>query len=163
MSNSINFTYTAADLEQAFSLHYLKKHPIRSKLFILSGVVVILLALILIATNNQEFAKAKWVLLILGIFNIGLYFFMKKKMVNLALKNPSIKDINSLSFDNVKVRFQGAKGYFEKNWNEFTDLIEDEHSVLLYLTTNNFFIIPKRILAENDKALLLSIVKQTNK
>lgn len=145
---TFDLTYTKEDVEKAFNLHYNKQFPFRSKLLLILGVILLLTAFVFVFINQDIFPSMKWVFALMGIFYIGFYFYRKRTMVNLAMKNPTIKDMRKVELKESHIRFSGEKGYSEQEWSNFIEIHADEFSTLLYLSKHNFFILPSRCFDE---------------
>lgn len=143
--------YTAEDIGQAFDLHYANKFPIRSRLILLFGVLLLLIFFILFfiptSPNNipGNVPKYQWLFLALGVFYILFYFYRKKSIVKLALRNPTLKDMETIELHEHFIRLKGKNGESNVPYVDFKEVGEDDNSLLLYFTKNNFLIIPKRI------------------
>jgi uncharacterized protein YneF (UPF0154 family) len=160
--NTITFNYTRDDVLKAFELHFAKKFPLRSRLMLILGAAVLIGSLVQFIVPFIAYPNMKWILLLMGVFYIGFYFYRKRIMVNLAMKNPTIADMGSMEFSLDKIRFSGEKGASEQVWSNFIDLIEDENSLLLYISKQNFFILPKRCFSDEDLNLIRSSMQKDN-
>jgi len=156
---AILIDYTKADLAAAFNLHYAKKFPIRSKLLLFLGLFLFVLGAVLFFIPIDRLGNMKWIFFLVGLFYIGFYFYRKNSLINMALKNPTIKDMEKLAFTEKNIRFEGKKGFFEQDWDKFEEIHQDEDSTLLYSSKHNFFIIPSRILNDDEKNKLNNILK----
>ena len=83
-------------------------------------------------------------------------------MVNLAMKNPTIKDMSSMTIQDDSIKFAGEKGESEIPWAAFKDILEDDYSVLLYLSKQNFFILPKRHFNQEQLTIIRSALQGSN-
>ena len=161
--NSFQIKYTNADLEAAFNLHYAKKFPIRSKLLLFLGLFLFVIGAAMFFFPIERLGNMKWLFFLVGLFYIGFYFYRKRSLIKMAMKNPTIKDMEKISFSDKIIRFEGQKGFFEQEWTKFDEMHQDEDSILLYMTKHNFFIIPKRVLNQEQKASLAKlVVNQSN-
>ncbi|MCB9226657.1 MAG: YcxB family protein [Chitinophagales bacterium] len=157
-----NFSYTHADIEQAFNLHYAKKYPIRSKLLLILGVLLLVLFLVFFVAKSMSstLPQLKWLLLVMGLFYIGFYFFRKKSIVKRAMLNPTINQMESISINKEVLKLKGKNGEGDIAFSTITETEEDENSFLLYFTTSNFLIIPKRLLNAQELNELKSYLKK---
>lgn len=160
--NAISFNYSQEDVKRAFDLHFLRKFPIRSRLMLILGVLVLGASLVLFVVPMESYPNMKWVFLLMGVFYIGFYFYRKRVMVNLAMKNPTIKDMNSMTLSEATIKFAGEKGESDIPWSAFKDSLEDEYSFLLYLSKQNFFILPKKHFTEDQLSLIRSALQTSN-
>ena len=160
--NSIPVAYTKADVFKAFDLHFAKKFPIRSRLMLILGVPILAASLVLFLVSLEAYPKLKWIFLLMGIFYIGFYFYRKRVMVNLAMKNPTIAKMGAMKIAKNHIRFSGDKGYNDQPWSSFIDCIEDNDSMLLYLSKQNFFILPKRCFSPEDLASVRASITRPN-
>lgn len=158
--NTFNITYTKADLEAAFNLHYAKKFPFRSKVLLILGVILFAIGLLLFFVDIPKFTNMKWLFFFMGLFYLAFYFYRKYSLIKLAMKNPTIKDMKKIGFDDTIIRFEGDEGYFEQELLKFNEVFHDNDSVLLYMSKHNFFIIPKRIINSEQQASLLKNLSQ---
>ncbi|MCB0510300.1 MAG: YcxB family protein [Chitinophagales bacterium] len=153
-------TYQAEDLEQAFDLHYAKKFPIRSRLVLFLGLILLLAALVLLFIPSPAFPKLKWLLLLVGFFYMGFYWYRKRSLVSLALKNPTIAKMQALQFDSQSLFLIGDTGQIELRWQDFEEAIVNDKTALLYLSAHNFFILPKRFFTSEQWSELLEILNK---
>lgn len=160
--NPTTFNYTKEDVMKAFELHFAKKFPLRSRLMLILGVLVLLASLVFFFVSVPAYPNMKWIFLFMGIFYIGFYFYRKRVMVNMAMKNPTISDMGSMQITNQHITFSGDKGSSEQAWSNFTDILEDDSSVLLYLSKQNFFILPKRCFSEDELNIIRSAISSSN-
>ena len=160
--NSITFNYSQEDVKKAFELHFLKKFPIRSRLMLIMGMVVLGVSLVLFVFPVEAYPNMQWLFLLMGIFYIGFYFYRKRVMVNLAMKNPTIKDMSSMTIQDDSIKFAGEKGGSEIPWAAFKDTLEDDYSVLLYLSKQNFFILPKKYFNQEQLTIIRSALQVSN-
>lgn len=77
----------------------------------------------------------------------------------MAMKNPTIADMASMTISTNQIKFAGEKGFSEQPWTNFKETIEDDDSLLLYLSKQNFFIIPKRYFSKEDVDLIRTSIK----
>jgi hypothetical protein len=120
---------------------------------------LLLTALVFVFVQQGTFPAMKWVFALMGIFYIGFYFYRKRTMVNLALKNPTIKDIRKVELKEAHIRFSGEKGYSEQEWSNFKEIHSDQFSTLLYFSKHNFFILPARCLNETITEFIQEKIK----
>lgn len=160
--NSIEFNYTQEDVKNAFELHFLKKFPIRSRLMLIMGVVVLAASMVLVVFPVKAYPNMQWLFLLMGVFYIGFYFYRKRVIVNLAMKNPTIKDMNNMTLQRGSIKFAGEKGESEIPWSAFKETLEDDHSVLLYLSKQNFFILPKKYFKREQLDMIYSSLQASN-
>jgi hypothetical protein len=140
----IDLNYTVGDIEKAFDLHYAKQFPLRSRLLLILGVVLLFTSFVFFFIKQGVLPSMKWIFALMGVFYIGFYFYRKRSLVNLAMKNPTIRDMRKIELKDKYIRFSGEKGYSEQEWPNFKEIHEDNQSILLYLSKHNFFILPKR-------------------
>lgn len=157
--NTFDLNYTQQDIEKAFDLHYNKQFPLRSKLLLILGVVLLLTALFFVFIPEGVFPSMKWIFALMGIFYIGFYFYRKRTMVKLAMNNPTIRDMRRIEFHDTHIHFSGEKGYSKQEWSNFIEVHSDEASTLLYLSKHNFFILPNRCLDAIAKEVIQNKVK----
>jgi cation transport ATPase len=156
---TLDLSYTKEDIEKAFDLHYNKQFPFRSKLLLILGVILLLTAFVFVFVHVGAFPSMKWIFALMGIFYIGFYFYRKRTMVNLAMKNPTIRDMCKIELTEAHIRFSGEKGYSVQEWDKFNEIHSDEFSTLLYLSKHNFFILPSRCLEAMDKSFIEGRIK----
>lgn len=156
----IPISYRAEDIEQAFDLHYAKKFPIRSRLVLFLGLTLLLAALVLLFIPNPAFPKLKWLLLLVGFFYVGFYWYRKRTMVKMALNNPTISKMKALRFDKNSLFLVGDTGQIEMKWHDFTEAIVNDNTGLLYLSAHNFFILPKRFFSTEQWSELLQVLNK---
>lgn len=154
--------YTKEDIQKAFDLHYSKQFPIRSKMLLLLGLILLVTAIFFFFSPPAKFPALKWLFTLMGFFYIGFYFYRKRTMVNLAMKNPTIKDMRKIKLTEEHIRFEGEKGYSEQLWGNFKEFYHNEDALLIYLSKHNFFILPKRSLSEKSLHFALEKLKANN-
>lgn len=156
----IPISYTAEDIENAFDLHYAKKFPIRSRLVLFLGIILLLAALVLLFVPNPAFPKLKWLLLFVGFFYVGFYWYRKRTMVKMAMNNPTIARMKALNFNHNNLFLIGDAGQSEWQWNDFVEAIVNENVALLYLSPHNFFILPKRFFTNEQWTELMQVLNK---
>lgn len=158
--NTFDIKYTHSDLESAFNLHYAKKFPIRSKLLLILGVVLFIAGLGLFFVEMPKLGSLKWLFFFMGLFYVGFYFYRKGSLIKMAMKNPTIKDMKKVAFNDQTIRFEGDGGFFEQEWSKFNEAFEDDKSILMYMSKHNFFIIPKRLMNKEQQASFKKYISQ---
>lgn len=157
-----SFSYTNTDIEQAFNLHYAKKYPIRSKLLLIIGVLllIVFLMLFLIKSLSTALPQFKWLFLLMGLFYIAFYFYRKKSIVKRAMLNPTISQMESITVKKDGIQLKGKNGEGNVAYNSIAELEEDENSLLLYFTKSNFLMFPKRLFTVAELSELKSNAKK---
>lgn len=156
----IPISYKAEDIEKAFDLHYAKKFPIRSRLVLFLGMILLLAALVLLFVPNPAFPKLKWLLLVVGFFYVGFYWYRKRTMVKMAMNNPTISRMQALNFDHNNLSLIGDVGQSQWQWQDFTEALVNENTALLYLSAHNFFILPKRFFTSEQWTELIQVLNK---
>ena len=159
---AVPLNYEIADIEKAFDLHYNKQFPFRSKLLLLLGVILLISSFVFFFVQFGPYPSMKWIFALMGFFYIAFYFYRKRTMVKLAMKNPTIRDMRKVELLDQHIRFSGEKGYTEQDWQLFKELHEDEFSILLYLSKHNFFILPKRFFDAAEIDFIKTKIKGQN-
>lgn len=157
--NEIILEYKRSDIEKAFDLHYNKQFPVRSKLLLVLGFILIVASFVLLVSNFAYASNLKWIFALLGAFYIGFYFYRKKTMVNLAMKNPTISNMKKAELTENEIVFIGSNGYSKQEWGFFKQMFIDEFSLLLYLDKHFFFIIPISALSQEQLSFIQSKIK----
>lgn len=80
-------------------------------------------------------------------------------MVNLAMKNPTIKSMKKAEVSEESIVFVGSNGYSKQEWVNFKQFFEDEFSLLLYLDKHFFFILPKQLLSNEQVSFIKSKIQ----
>lgn len=154
--------YTSEDIQKAFDLHYSKQFPLRSKMLLLLGLILLLTAIYFFFAPLENYPSMKWIFTLLGFFYIGFYFYRKRSMVKLAMKNPTIKDMRKIILSKGTIRFEGEKGYSEQEWKNFQEFHENDDAILVYLSKHNFFILPKRNFSKEQISFTLEQLQSRN-
>ncbi len=154
--------YSEEDIKKAFDLHYAKQFPLRSKLLLLLGSVLLITSIYFFINPSEKLPIMNWLFALMGFFYIGFYFYRKRSMVKLAMKNPTIRDMRKIILTEDHIRFEGEKGFAEQKWNNFNEYFDNEDAILLYLTKHNFFILSKRFLSKESEAFILNKLSQNN-
>lgn len=159
MIHETQIKYEAKDIEEAFELHYSLMFPIRSRLLLFLGLALLLGALILVFVEVPSFPKMKWMFLFLGLFYLGFHKYRKSSLIKLAMNNPTIQKMNFIRFDDKSIVFGGNDGQTEQLWSNFMKSTANETCRLIYLSTHNFFILPKRFFSTEAWKDLAKITK----
>ncbi|MGB1248609.1 MAG: hypothetical protein ACPG4Z_06965 [Chitinophagales bacterium] len=143
---TVETEFTREDIKNAIELHYNHKFPIKSKLMLIVGFLMVVAGLSMTFMGwPVEQPYLKFLFVGIGIFYIGYYFYRKKQMLDRAAKNSSLVAKHKISVSENSVSFLGEKGKSEKKWAEIEDKAVDEKTILLYFTVDQFYILPKRM------------------
>lgn len=149
---SKNVNYIKDDFKSAFSLHYSSSFPIRSRLMLVLGIILLLIGVVLFFANIAVFPYLKFIFLAMGVFYLAFYFYRKSGIVDNAMRNAGLSGEHTITISDNGVNFEGEKGLSEQNWNAITHCNEDASSWLIYFSPSQFYIVPKRLYSAEEKS-----------
>lgn len=159
---SARFSFNKEDIRNAFDLHFLANYPVRSKLMLISGVILVLIGLVLTVKPDivTDLDYLKFVFFGIGLFYVLFYFYRKKVLVENALQSPSLEGEQLFTANENEVSFKTHKGVAGRPWDKLNKAVVSNESILLYFSDNQFFIVPKRIFNQKDAQAVESLAKK---
>ncbi len=155
-----NLSFKQENLINAFKLHYNSKYPIRSRLMFFAGIFTLFLGLISVYMNLFERLEfLKFLLVLVGVFYIGMYFYRRKKLFERASSQSTFKGKFTFEINKKGITFGKDDKVSVCDWKDITSIIKDEFNVLFYFGKDRFYILPTDKLANEQKKELNEILK----
>ncbi len=157
MKTTVNFT--KENLKNAFKLHYDKKYPVRSRMMLFAGLLFWFVGLALTYFNIPEkFPLFKYLVSLVGLFYIAMYYYRRKKMFERASNQENFSGEFTFEVNKNGITFGKDKKTSKCNWQDVTDIIEDEHNILFYFGKDQFYILPSESLNDSQMKDLEEII-----
>lgn len=150
-----NISFKQENLINAFKLHYNTKYPIRSRLMFFVGVFTLFLGLVSVYFNLFEKLEfLKYLLVLVGVFYMGMYFYRRKKLYERASSQSTFKGSFTFEINKKGITFGKDNKVSVCDWKNITSIIKDEFNVLFYFGKDRFYILPlENIDSEQSKEL----------
>lgn len=159
----IEITYTADDLQKSYKAHFNKQYPIRSKLVLFMGILLIILGLLLVAIENAT-SKSNW----LGISYSGLgaiaiiYYLwnsntLGKRMYN---KMPDFKLPYHYKITSEGINITNKSISTDVKWDHFWNSLITDDMILIYPNKYRYNLFPKRYFTDEQFQQLAKLIKE---
>ena len=159
---SININYNYSDLQIAYNLHFKKLYPIKSRLLLLFGALLVIIGLLLCFLDNH---LEKSILLgvlysILGIITICYYYWMYKTMRKRMFKKmPDFSNEYHYDFSNEGINIKSKTIDSDVKWDYYKSALISNDIILLYPNKLRFNLFPKQNFSQEQYDWLISIIK----
>ena len=159
---SININYNYSDLQIAYNLHFKKLYPIKSRLLLLFGALLVIIGLLLCFLDNH---LEKSILLgvlysILGIITICYYYWMYKTMGKRMFKKmPDFSNEYHYDFSNEGINIKSKTIDSDVKWDYYKSALISNDIILLYPNKLRFNLFPKQNFSQEQYDWLISIIK----
>ena len=159
---SININYNYSDLQIAYNFHFKKLYPIKSRLLLLFGALLVIIGLLLCFLDNH---LEKSILLgvlysILGIITICYYYWMYKTMGKRMFKKmPDFSNEYHYDFSNEGINIKSKTIDSDVKWDYYKSALISNDIILLYPNKLRFNLFPKQNFSQEQYDWLISIIK----
>lgn len=158
-----NIGFSKKDISKAFELHYNTKHPIKSRLMLLTGVAILLLGFIMFYLNFPERPEfLKHLIVLSGFGYIILYFYRRKKLFERASKLKTFEGQFTFDVNNKGISFGKESKASKCLWEDIRDVVKDEYSILFYFGIGKFYILPLEQLNATQRIDVNEMIKKHN-
>ena len=159
----VEMKYSKANLQKAFSIHYQKSFPVRGKVLLWLGILLIWTGIMLSIVNNDKAHIAINIsYIIAGFVFIGVHYFLMRNIGNFTykrIKNPDQSFSFYLTQDIIKM-IAGKKEYTIA-WEDIYKSIIEKDIILLYVSKTQFYFFPKEnFIPEKEFDDCVEIVKE---
>ncbi len=159
---NIQFTYSAENLQAANKLHYKKNYPVRGRILLWFGILLIwtgVLFMMMKGIAGHELMIYTFVAY--GILVIGVHFYIMntlgKRLFKKHKNNLHPIDIE-ITENNIRLAADDKSATVK--WNEIIKATMKENIVLVYISKMSFYIFPKENFKENEFAEFVELVKK---
>lgn len=150
-----NISFSKESLTEAFKLHYNKKHPIRSRLMLIVGLILIATGFLFVGINfPKNLPLLKHIITLVGLAYVLLFFYRRKKLFERASNQKTFQGEFTFELNKKGLSFGKKEGVSKCAWNKITDVVQDENSILFYFGKDKFYILPLKELSteQNEDA-----------
>ncbi len=157
--------FTAEDLQLAYSTHFRKAYPVRSRLLLIVGGISIVIGLFLLVL--QFYMKglnytnwAAWFLLCYGVFIAILYFYNLKTIgKRMYTKMPDFKNPFNYIFTAENIQVTSDNVNTTNNWEYYQSAMINEMVIMIYPNKFRFSLFPKKYFTDEEYATLKQWVR----
>ena len=148
--------YTAEDLQWAYSLHYQKKYPMRSKLMLITALVSIVVGVAMVNVSvaipsAQESSWISWFFLCYGLMILVMYYMNFKNIgKRIYQRSPDFQKPfhYTISETNLEVKTESFHGNNE--WTHYTSAMLVSDVLLLYVNKYRFNFLLKKLFTDEE-------------
>ncbi len=154
-------TYSVENLQKAFSTHTNKVFPIRGRILLYLGLLLLWTGLVLLLINYTQQVKPAYVFYILaGLIFIAVHFFTTKNLGKQAykqLKNRAALEYNfSFSDNGFDIEAENSKQHYD--WSAITKAVIHKDLVMLYVSKQTFYFVQSINIIEGSMDNLQELV-----
>ena len=148
--------FTPGDLQLAYSTHFRKAYPIRSRLLLIVGVISFIIGLILLVfqfyAGGMNYTNwAAWFLLCYGVVIAVLYFYNLRNIgKRMYSKMPDFKNPFNYIFtpDSIQVKSENVNS--TNNWEYYQSALISPEVIMIYPNKFRFSLFPKKYFTEEE-------------
>ena len=157
--------FTPDDLQLAYSVHYRKAYPLRSRMLLIVGGISFLIGLFLLAVQLYSGATtytnwAAWFLLCYGVLIALLYFYnlrsIGKRMYN---KMPDFKKPFHYTFTAERIEVKSENVNSQNNWEFYQSAMITPLVTMIYPNKFRFSMFPKHYFTDEEYETLRQWIK----
>ena len=148
--------FTSDDLQLAYTTHFRKMYPVRSRLLLIIGIISFLIGALLLIF--QFFSKvsdytnwASWFLLCYGLIIIFLFYFNLKRIgKRMYSKMPDFKTPFQYKFtaENIEVKAENVNS--DNKWEHYQTALISAEVIMVYPNKFRFSLFPKKYFTEEE-------------
>lgn len=157
----LNISFSQPALEQAFKLHYNTKHPLKSRVMLIFGVLIILIGFFLFYLDfpkNPEYLKH--IIVFAGLVYILFYFYRRKKLYERAAAQKTFQGNFTFELNNKGLAFGKEDKASKCTWTQIEEILQDENNILFYFGKDKFYILPLVNVATEKQNEIQEIIKK---
>lgn len=155
--------YTPENLQLAFITHTGKVFPVRGRILLFSGILLIWTGLILLLINLTQSVKPGFVFYIIaGLVFIIVHYYITRNLGRQAfnkLKDRAAIEYH-LSFDENGFRIKARETAQEYQWKQVEKAVVNNKLIMLYVTKHTFYFLLPENISTGDFGQLGELVKQ---
>lgn len=160
--------YTAEDLQWAYSVHYKKKYPMRSKLMLITALISIAVGVALVVVSvafphSQVSSWVSWFFLCYGLMILVMYYMNFKNIgKRLYQRSPDFQKPFHYIISETRLEVKTENFNNNNEWNHFTSAMLVSDVLLLYVNKYRFnFLLKKHFTDEEFKQITAWISQNT--
>ncbi|MEI6852430.1 MAG: YcxB family protein [Bacteroidota bacterium] len=148
--------FTSEDLQLAYTTHFQKMYPVRSRLLLIIGALSFLIGALLL--TFQFFSKthdytnwASWFLLCYGFVIAVLYFYNLKRIgKRMYSKMPDFKNPFSYKFTAENIEVKAPNINSNNNWEYYQSALVSPDVIMIYPNKFRFSLFPREHFTEEE-------------
>jgi len=165
-SIKVTIQYGPEDLQNAYALHFRKLYPVRSRLVLILGAILVFFGILLVVMQSLTglISWMSWAFLLYGILVVAYYYWRFSRMGKVAFKKlvnfhfPFTFTITPEGVDTV------GKNVSSNNiWKYYQIAIITEQIIILYPNKLNLVLLPKKYFSEEEFSQLTDLVRKNVK
>jgi hypothetical protein len=160
----VDINYTADDLQRSYTMHFKKLYPVKSKLLIIFGILIIGLGTTMLFLKGVfvDSESLAWFYVVFGFIAIAYYFWQYGTIGRRMFKK--LPDFHSpfhyeISDQGIKTTSKTIDS--DVKWDHYKRAIITDDMVLLYPNNLRYNLFPKRFFSGNDFDLLCTLIRET--
>ena len=142
---TMTMRYTPENLQRAFSLHYNKLNPVRGKILLILGAMLLWAgALLWILYRNQDQRVIQYVYIVAGLLLVGIHWFFMSRLGKTTFKrmrSPQGSFVFRIDEKQIEMVTPGSTKAFE--WDNVERAIVQPDVLLVYIAKQQFYFFPK--------------------
>ena len=162
-SIKVTIQYGPEDLQNAYALHFKKVYPLRSRLVLILGAILVLLGIFLAVLQSLSgiITWTSWAFVLYGILVIAYYYWRFSRMGTSAFKKlvnfhfPFTFTINPEGVSTV-----GKNVSSNNSWEYYQSAIVTDSMIILYPNTLHLVLLPKKYFSEEEFTQMTVWVKE---
>jgi O-antigen/teichoic acid export membrane protein len=149
----VSIQFTPEDLQKAYSLHFKKTNPIRSRIVLILGIILVFLGILLAVLQSMAgiITWISWFFVIYGILIVTYYYRKIGRMGKAAFKK--LVEFHfpfSFTITSESVRTVGKTITSDSTWDHYQFAVVTEQMILLYPNTMRFVLLPKKYFSDAE-------------
>jgi len=159
---NVDITYTAADLQKSYTLHFKKMYPVKSKLLIIFGILIIALgtAMLLFKDIFNNAGWLAWFYVIFGVVAIIYHFWQYSTIGRRMFKKlPDFKHAFHYIITEEGIQITSVTVSSDLKWEHYHKATITDDMILLYPNKFRYNLFPKRFFSDRDFKILQAKVK----
>ncbi len=159
---NIQFTYSAENLQAANKLHYKKNYPVRGRILLWFGILLIWTGVLFMMMKGIEGHELMiYTFIAYGVLVIGIHFYIMNTLGKRLFKKHKNHVLPiDIEITDQFIQLTANENRAKVKWNEILKATMNENIVLLYISKMSFYIFPKENFKGNEFELFTSLVKE---
>jgi len=157
--------FTSEDLHLAYTTHFRKMYPVRSRLLLIVGLLsflvgAMLLTFQLFSARHDYTNWASWFLLGYGLIIALLYFYNLQRIgKRMYAKMPDFKNPFHYKFTSENIEVNAENVDSNNNWEYYQSALISSNVIMIYPNKFRFSLFPKKYFSEEEFAQLKDWIK----
>jgi hypothetical protein len=165
-SIKVTIQYSPEDLQNAYALHFRKLQPVRSRLVLILGAILVFFGILLVVLQSLSgiISWMSWAFLLYGMLVVAYYYWRFGRMGKVAFKKlvnfhfPFTFTITPEGLDTV-----GKNVSSNNTWDYYQIAIVTEHMIILYPNKMHLVFLPKKYFSDIEFSQLTDWVRNNVK